>query len=123
MGELETRDWRLRGGSAVAGEYSFEVVLMDFSPACTGSFVVHVHKAGMQISGERVTFIEDQGDTVVTVTGRVKDFSIQADAGEEFSAVFQFHNQVFVWCDGYVGKVLSSEVFCKRNDEVSLTFR
>ncbi len=60
----------------MTGEYSGDLVLMDFIPAGTGRGVIDVHKAGMEIASECVAFIEDQGHAVIAVTGRVEDFAV-----------------------------------------------
>jgi hypothetical protein len=103
----------------VSGKDLCDFVLMDFIPAGTSGGIIDVHKAGMQISGKREAFIEDQCYAIVAVPRRMDDFAIQADAGKKSSAVFEFQNQVVMLCDGNVGEVFSFEIFSKGRNEVS----
>ena len=107
----------------MSGKYSGDLVLMDSIPACASDSILDVHKAWVQVSGKRETFVKDQCDAVIAMARRMDNFSIQANSRKKFSRVFQFQHKIIVLCDGNVGEILSFEKFGKGRDEVILTFQ
>ena len=83
---------------------SGDLMLVNFIPAFPGDMVFfRYHKKWMQVTGEGKTFIQDQSYTVVTVTRRGNDLSTHSNAGEKFSAVFEFQDKVVVLRDFNIG--------------------
>src|SRR6185503_3082073 len=74
-------------------------------------------------SRERKAFIDDQCHAIVAVTRRVEDLSVDSKAGKEFSAVFQFQDEVIVLLDLNIGMGFCFEEFMERCNEVTLTFQ
>jgi hypothetical protein len=63
----------------VTWENPFDRMLMDLAPAFLRGGIIDIHETWMQIACERIAFVENQRDTVITVTGCVDDLSAQPD--------------------------------------------
>ena len=67
--------------TAVSGKDPGNLMLADLIPACPRLFIIDVHKARMQVSCERITFVKYQSHAVITVSWRMNDLGAQADGG------------------------------------------
>ena len=109
--------------STMPGENPRDLMLTDLIPTGTRCEVIDVHEAGVEIAGKCKAFVEDQRYTVIAVSRRVEDLSVQANPGKKFSAVFHLQHEIVILCNGNVGKFLAFEEFGEGRDEVPLAFQ
>jgi len=53
----------------------------------------------MQIAGEGKPFVKDQGDTIVSVTGRGDDLTVQPKRCKELTAIRSLQKEVVILFD------------------------
>lgn len=77
----------------------------------------------MQISREGKTFIEDQGNAVITVTGSVQDLAIKSQACQELATICAFHIDVIFRLDFLKGIFFGFEELGKSRYAPGLFFQ
>src|SRR5690242_21870391 len=89
--------------STVTGKYPCYFMSLNIIPAFfTHLAVFRYHEPGRQITGEGISFIQNEGDTVITVVGGGDDLALQTQPCEEGAAFSKFQVNISIFPDGCV---------------------